>query len=102
MVERKVTIHETVVEFIAKIAFYVEGKGLSETAKKFVDDAFSFFEELSDYRITHRPCGYVPWRKLSYRCATFRKKYTIAYLENSSEIIICDIALSKMLINDLH
>jgi len=101
MVERKVTIHETVVEFVAEIALYVEGRGLLETARKFIDDAFSFFEELGDSRITHRPCGYVQWRKLSYRCATFRKKYTIAYLENATEIIICDIALSKMLVSDL-
>lgn len=65
MVERKVTIHETVVEYVAKIALYVEGKGLSETAKKFIDEAFSFFEELADKRVTHRPCGFIPWRKLS-------------------------------------
>jgi hypothetical protein len=101
MVERKVTIHDSVVEYVAKIAFYIEGKGLNETAKKFVDEAFTFFEGLGDKRITHRPCGFLPWRKLSYRCATFRRKYTVAYLESSSAITICDIALTKTLVGNM-
>ena len=97
MVERKITIHESVVEYIAKVAFFIEGKGLPDTAKKFIDDAFSFLDGLADQRIAHRPCGYIPWRMLSYRCATFRKKYTVAYLELTTEVIICDIGLTKLL-----
>lgn len=101
MVKREVTIHETVVEYVARIAFHIEGQGLAETAKKFIDEAFNFFEGLGDKRVTHRPCGFLPWRKLSYRCSTFRRKYTVAYLEISSGITICDIALSKMLVSNI-
>ena len=100
--EREVTIHDTVVEYVAKIAFYVEGKGLVQTAKKFVDEAFTFFETLGDKRITHRPYGYLPWRQLSYRCATFKSKYTVAYLETTSGITICDISLTSLLVNKLQ
>jgi plasmid stabilization system protein ParE len=77
---------------------FIEGKGMPETAKRFVDKAFHFFEELSDERKTHRPCSYEPWKKLTYRCVSFQKKYTIAYLEHANEILICEFALTKLLI----
>ncbi len=98
MGKRKVTIWDTAVNEVAKVSFFVEGKGLPETAKRFVNDAFSFFDKLADERIVHRPCTYPAWRKLTYRCATFRKKYTVAYLEHSTEIIICEFTLTKLLV----
>ena len=88
MGKRKVAILEGAVKSVAEAAYFIEGKGLPQTAKKFVDDAFIFFDKLSDERILHRPCSYPPWKKLTYRCITFRKKYTIAYLEHSTEIVI--------------
>ena len=48
MGKRKVTILDTAVKAVAEASFFIEGKGLPETAKKFVDDAFAFFEKLSD------------------------------------------------------
>jgi hypothetical protein len=60
MGKRKITILKPVVEEIARIAFFIEGKGLPKTAKKFIDEAFSFFEELSNEAIIHRPCQYLP------------------------------------------
>lgn len=44
MGKRKVTILETAVEAVAEIAFFIEGKGLPATAKKFVDSAFQFLK----------------------------------------------------------
>lgn len=32
-----------------------------------------------------------------YRCANFRKKYVVAYLDTEDEVIICDFALQKLL-----
>ena len=98
MGKRKMTILDTAVNAVAQVSYYIEGKGLSETAKRFVDESFAFFEKLADEPLVHRPCGYMPWRMLKYRCATFRKKYTVAYLEFDIEIVICDFALTKLLI----
>ena len=42
MVKREITILDAAVEAVANISFFVEGKGLPQTAKRFVDDAFSF------------------------------------------------------------
>ena len=58
MGKRKVTILETAVTSIAEIALFIEGKGMPQTAKKFVDDAFQFFEKLSDEKLEHKPCSY--------------------------------------------
>ena len=98
MGKRKVTILDTTVKAVAEVAFFIEGEGLPQTAKKFVDDAFVFFYKLADERIVHRPCKYLPWKKLTYRCVTFRKKYAVAYLQQSPEIVACEFALAKLLV----
>jgi plasmid stabilization system protein ParE len=97
MGKRKVTILEPAVEEVARIALYIEGEGLPKTAKRFVDDAFAFFESISDERIIHRPCKHPAWRGLGLRCINFRKKYIVSSLDNSNEIIICEFALQKLL-----
>jgi hypothetical protein len=40
---------------------------------------------------------YLLWNMLNYRCANFKKKYVVAYLDNSDEIIICDFTLQRLL-----
>ena len=40
MGKRKVTILDTAVNAVAKVSFFIEAKGLPETAKRFVNDAF--------------------------------------------------------------
>lgn len=44
MGKRKVTILDADVNVVAQVSFFIEGKGLTQTAKRFVDDAFSFFD----------------------------------------------------------
>ena len=97
MGKRKVTILDPATEEVAKIAFFIESEGLHQTAKKFVTEAFDFFASLSDERVIHHPCKHQVWNLLNYRCVNFRKKYVVAYLYNTDEIIICDFALQKLL-----
>jgi plasmid stabilization system protein ParE len=96
--KRKITILDAAVNGLAEIAYFIDGKGMPQTAKKFVDEAFEFFQQLSDERIVHRPCRYAPWYELTYRCVTFRKKYSVAYLVHSNEIVICEFVLTKLLV----
>jgi hypothetical protein len=97
--KRRVTILEPVIEEVAKIAFFIESEGLPTTAKKFVDEAFLFFGTLSNDTIIHRPCKNLIWQTMNYRCANFRKKYIVAYINNSKEIVVCDFALQKGLMD---
>lgn len=94
---RKVTILESAIEAVSGIAYFVEEKGLPITAKKFVDEAFDFFDHLADEQISHKPCKHLMWQILNYRCANFKKEYVVAYLDNTDEIIICDFTLQKLL-----
>ena len=97
MGKRKVTILEPAAETVADVALFIESKGLPQTAKKFVDEAFAFFEKLADERIEHKPCKYNNvWKYLDYRCVTY-KKYVVAYLSQPGEIIICDFVAAKLL-----
>jgi hypothetical protein len=73
MGKRKVTILDDAVQSVAEVAFYIEGEGLPETAKRFVDEAFLFFEELANELFVHRPCRNATWNSLQFRCANFRK-----------------------------
>ncbi|MBS1661113.1 MAG: type II toxin-antitoxin system RelE/ParE family toxin [Bacteroidetes bacterium] len=98
MGKRKVTILDPAVDEVARIALFVEGEGAPQAAKKFVDDAFAFFESLSDERMIHRPCKTpAVWKALNLRCVNFRKKYVVSYLDNKSEIVVCEFVLQKLI-----
>lgn len=97
MVKRKVSILEPASTAIAEIAWFIESKGLPETARNFVNNAFNFLEKLSDDRIEHKLCSYKKWRELGYRCVPYKKKYIIAYLSLRKEVVVCDFVSAKLL-----
>ena len=97
MGKRKVSILEPAATAVAEVAFFIESKVLPETAKKFVAEAFDFFAKLSDERIEYRSCSYERWKKLDYRCVTYKKKYVVAFLSLKTEIIICEFVSAKLL-----
>ena len=66
MGKRKITILEPAAIAVAEIAFFIESKGMPQTAKKFVREAFVFFERLSDDTIEYKPCSYGQWKNLKY------------------------------------
>ena len=97
MGKREISILEPAAKAVAEIAWFIESEGMRQTAKKFTDDTFLFFEKLSDERIIHKSCSYMRWETLGYRCVPFKKKYIVAYLSQDKEIIICDFVSSKLL-----
>lgn len=56
MGKRKISILEPAATAVAEVAWFIENKGLTQTAKRFVDDVFSFFDKVSDDRIEYKPC----------------------------------------------
>ena len=97
MGKRKVSILEPAATAVAEIAWFIEGEGLPETAKRFVSDVFLFFHKLSDERLVHKACNYKRWKYLKYRCVNYKKKYVVAYLSHENEIVICDFVAAKIL-----
>ena len=70
---------------------------MPDTAKKFIDEVFDFFNHLSIDNTDHRLCSYKRWKDLGYQCIHYKKKYVVAFLSLTSEIIICDFVSSKLL-----
>jgi len=53
---REVIIKESVADSIAEIAWFIESKGLLDTAERFSDAVYDFFVKLTDSRRTHAIC----------------------------------------------
>lgn len=70
---------------------------MPETAKKFVDEIFTYFETISIDKAEHSLCSYKKWQSLNYHCTSFKKKYVIAYLSLQNEMTICDFVVGKLL-----
>ena len=95
MGKRKTSIKESVATNIAAIAWYIESKGLIATAEKFSDDAYAFIEKLADNRRSHAICRDPQRALIGYKCISYKKKYTIVFLETDEEVIICEFLPSK-------
>ncbi len=92
---REVTVKQTVADSIALIAWYIESKGLVATADKFADDVYDFFIKLSDSRKTHALCRDPDRALFGYKCVSYKKKYTVVFLETHEDLIICEFIPSK-------
>ncbi len=95
MGSRKVTIKESVAQSIAEISWYIESKGLFETATKYVDEIYDFLLKLSDARKTHALCRDPERALLGFKCISYKKKYTVVFIETNEEIIFCEFLPSK-------
>ena len=97
MGRRKVTVKQSVAESIAAIAWYIESKGLVTTAEKFADDVYDYFIKLADEKRSYAVCRDPKRAALGYKCAPYKKKYTIVFIETDTELIICEFISSKLI-----
>lgn len=80
MGKRKVSILEPAATAVAEVAWFIESEGMPQTAKKFVDDAFLFFDKISDDRFVHKPCDYNQWETLEICGCVFKPRKGDHYL----------------------
>jgi len=92
---RKVIVRESVAQSIAEIAWYIESEGLIAAAEKFNDEVYDFINNLGDSRKSYRICREPQRNLMGYKCISFRKKYTVVFIESDSEIIVCEFIPSK-------
>jgi hypothetical protein len=79
----------------AQVAWFIESKGLIATAEKFTGNVYDFFIKLSDSRRSHPVCRESERALLGYKCTSYKRKYTIVFLETPGELIICEFIPSK-------
>jgi hypothetical protein len=97
MGNRKVTIKQTAAESIAAIAWFIESKGMIATANKFTDGIYDYFITLTNRLKSHPICREPKRAASGYKCITYKKKYTIVFIETDTEIIICEFISSKLI-----
>lgn len=97
MGRRKVTIKESAAESIAAIAWFIQSKGMIATANKFTDAAYDYFIAVADTRKSYPLCREPERATLNYKCISYKKKYTLVFIETDTEIIICEFISSKQI-----
>lgn len=98
MGRRKIVVKQSAADSIASIAWFIESKGLLVTAEKFADSIYDFFLKIADDRKSYAICGDPARALVGYKCITYKKKYTIVFIETEKEIVICEFILSKLII----
>lgn len=97
MGKRKIIIKQSVADNIAKVAFFIESKGLQSTAEKFADDVYDFFDAMSDDRRRFSLCTNKRRAIMGYKCYPYKKKYTIVFVESDEELIFCEFVPSRLI-----
>jgi hypothetical protein len=97
MGQRKITIKTEVAEEIADISFFIESKGLKETAIKFTKSVLSFIRGLNFDDVEFAKCRDLSRASLGLKCIPYNKKYTIVFYQFEKEVIITEFVLSKMI-----
>ncbi len=81
MGRRAIAVKETAADSIAEVAWYIESKGLIVTAEHFADEVYDYLIKLADSRRTHAICREPERALLGYKCISYKKKYTIVFIE---------------------
>jgi hypothetical protein len=97
MGQRKVTIKKSAAYQIAEIAFYIESRELLKTAEKFSNSVYDFIEKLANTKVIHKICSEPKRNMLGLKCVSFRKKYTVVFIETERDLIVCEFVPSKLI-----
>ncbi len=94
---RKITVKQSVSDNIAAISWFIESTRMLATAEKFSDDVYDYFIHLADTLKSYPICREPGRAALGYKCVPYKKKYTIVFIENEKELIICEFISSKLI-----
>ena len=90
-------IRPEVAESIAAIAWYIESKGMLSTAERFSDDVYDYIQKLARDEKNCKICREPVRASLGYKCVSYKKKYTIVFIETDDELIVCEFISSKLI-----
>jgi len=82
---------------LLKLPWFIESKGLVLTAEKFSDSVYDYFETMADDSRTFAGCRDPIRAVLGYKCLSFKKKYTVVFIETETEITIVELISSKLI-----
>lgn len=75
----------------------IESKGMVATADRFTDALYDYILLISDSRKFHANCKEPSRAQSGYKCVSYKKKYTIVFIETETEVMICEVIASKLI-----
>lgn len=97
MGKRRIIVKKSAAESIAQVAWFIESKGLVVTAEKYVDLIYDFIDKLADTKKSFPYCRDQARKQFGYKCITFKRKYSVVFIESETEIIVCEFIPSKLI-----
>lgn len=97
MGKRKVAVLQSAADSIARIAWFIESKGMLATAENFSDSVYDFLGKIADENRTFALCRDPVRAALGYKCVPFKKRYTVVFIETETDPTICEFVPSKLI-----
>jgi len=82
---------------LADLIYFIESKGLKETAYRYVEKVYAFIESLKFENVDYAYCKDTIRSNLGLKCVKYNSKYTLVFYQFPDEVIITDFVASKML-----
>jgi hypothetical protein len=86
---------------LADLVYFIESKGLKDTANKYIERVYAFIESLNFEAVNYAYCHNLKRAALGLKCIRFNSKYTIVFYQFSDEVIITNFVPSKMIFNNI-
>jgi len=95
----KITIRYTnkFADDLADLIYFIESKGLIETAHRYVTKVYAFIESMKFDKVNYAYCKDSVRANAGLKCLRYNNKYTIVFYQFSDEVIITEFIPSKML-----
>ncbi|MCP9762366.1 hypothetical protein [Lacihabitans soyangensis] len=97
MGKTKIIFLDTFIENLASVSFFIESKGLPQTAILFKEKVYDFIEDLNFDKTEYARCRDPERASSGLKCIPFNKKYTIVFYQIDDEVIIIEFVASKMI-----
>ena len=97
MGKTKIIFLDTFIENLASVSFFIESKGLPQTAILFKEKVYDFIDDLNFDKTEYARCRDPERANSGLKCIPFNKKYTIVFYQMDDEVIIIEFVASKNL-----
>ena len=97
MGKTKIIFLDTCIENLASVSFFIESKGLPQTAILLKEKVYDFIEDLNFDKTEYARCRDSERANSGLKCIPFNKKYTIVFYQMDDEVIIIEFVASKMI-----
>jgi hypothetical protein len=97
MGKTKIIFLDTFIENLASVSFFIESKGLPQTAILLKEKVYDFIEDLNFDKTEYARCRDSERANSGLKCIPFNKKYTIVFYQMDDEVIIIEFVASKMI-----